>query len=80
MCIRNLAHDPQGLKLRVGMVLLRREGWLVNRKRVRATMQRDMLSTPAPIPTGPTERRSIDFVHNTLADGRPFRVLTVVDN
>jgi putative transposase len=22
----------------------------------------------------------MDFVHDTLADGRPFRVLTVVDN
>ena len=28
----------------------------------------------------PTERWSIDFVHETLADGRPCRVLTVVDN
>ena len=29
--------------------------------------------------TGPTERWSMDFVHDALADGRPFRVLTVVD-
>ena len=28
---------------------------------------------------GPTERWSMDFVHDALADGRPFRVLTVVD-
>ena len=35
---------------------------------------------PAPTPTGPTERWSMDFVHDTLADGRPFQVLTVVDN
>jgi len=35
---------------------------------------------PAPFPTGPTERGSRDFVHDTLADGRPFRVLTVVNN
>jgi putative transposase len=34
---------------------------------------------PAPIPSGPTVRRSMDFVHDTLADGDPFRVLTVVD-
>ena len=26
------------------------------------------------------ERWSMDFVHDTLADGRPFRVLTVVDH
>ena len=32
-----------------------------------------------PVPTGPGERWSMDFVHDQLADGRPFRVLTVVD-
>jgi putative transposase len=35
---------------------------------------------PAPMPTGPIVRWSMDFVRDTLADGRPFRVLTVVDN
>jgi putative transposase len=35
---------------------------------------------PAPIPNGPIERWSMDFVHDTLADGRPFRILTVVDH
>ena len=34
---------------------------------------------PAPVPAGPTERWSMDFVHDALTDGRPFRVLTVVD-
>ena len=28
---------------------------------------------------GPQQRWSMDFVHDALADGRPFRVLTVVD-
>ncbi len=31
------------------------------------------------MPVGPTERWSTDFVHDVLADGRPFRVLTGVD-
>jgi putative transposase len=76
-------------------VLLRREGWLVNRKRVRRLYRLEGLQLrmrvrrrkhialhrgPAPIPAGPTERWSMDFVHDTLADGRPFRILTVVDN
>ena len=76
-------------------VLLRREGWLVNRKRVRRLYRLEGLQLrmrvrrrkhialhrgPAPTPVGPTERWSMDFVHDTLADGRPFRVLTVVDN
>jgi len=34
---------------------------------------------PAPAPTGPTDRWSMDFVYDALADGRQFRVLTVVD-
>jgi putative transposase len=76
-------------------VLLRRAGWRVNRKRVRRLYRLEGLQLrmrvrrrkhialdrgPAPIPTGPTERRSLDFVHETLADGRAFRILTVVDH
>jgi putative transposase len=91
--IRDLAHARFGY-LRI-WVLLRREGWLVNRKRVRRLYRLDGLQLrmrvrrrkhialhrgPAPIPAGPTERWSMDFVHDTLADGRPFRILTVVDN
>lgn len=75
-------------------VLLRREGWLINRKRVRRLYRLDGLQLrmrvrrrkhialhrgPAPVPCGPHERWSMDFVHDTLADGRPFRILTVVD-
>lgn len=93
--IRDLAHArPRFGYLRI-WVLLRREGWLVNRKRVRRLYRLDGLQLrmrvrrrkpialhrgPAPIPSGPTERWSMDFVHDTLADGRPFRVFTVVDN
>lgn len=76
-------------------VLLRREGWLINRKRVRRLYRLDGLQLrmrvrrrkhialprgPAPVPSGPHERWSMDLVHETLADGRPFRILTVVDN
>ncbi len=75
-------------------VLLRREGWAVNRKRVRRLYRLDGLQLrmrvrrrkhqalhrgPAPVPVGPAERWSMDFVHDQLADGRAFRVLTVVD-
>lgn len=75
-------------------MLLRREGWGVNRKRVRRLYRLDGLQLrmrvrrrkhialhrgPAPAPVGPTERWSMDFVHDALADGRPFRILTVVD-
>jgi len=92
--IRELAHArPRFGHLRI-WVLLRREGWVVNRKRVRRLYRLDGLQLrmrvrrrkhialhrgPAPMPTGPTERWSMDFVHDALADGRPFRILTVVD-
>ncbi|MGH2405311.1 MAG: IS3 family transposase [bacterium] len=75
-------------------VLLRREGWLVNKKRVRRLYRLEGLQVrmrvrrrkhmalhrgPAPTPTRPAQRWSMDFVHDQLLDGRPFRVLTVVD-
>ncbi len=92
--IRELAHArPRFGYLRI-WVLLRREGWPINRKRVRRLYRLEGLQVrmrvrrrkhmalhrgPAPVPAGPRERWSMDFVHDALADGRPFRVLTVVD-
>jgi len=92
--IRELAHArPRFGYLRI-WVLLRREGWRVNRKRVRRLYRLEGLQLrmrvrrrkhialhrgPAPTPAGPRERWSMDFVHDALADGRPFRILTVVD-
>jgi putative transposase len=93
--IRGIAYVLPGLRHLCIRVLLRREGWLVNRKRVRRVCRLDGLQLrmqvhrrkhmalhhgPAPIPVSPTERWSKDFVHDTLADGRLFRILTVVDN
>src|SRR5690606_27078950 len=75
-------------------VLLRREGSQVNVKRVRRLYRLEGLQLrarvrrrkhqalhrgPAPAPVGPQDRWSMDFVRGQLADGRPFRVLTVVD-
>jgi putative transposase len=92
--IRDLAHArPRFGFLRI-WVLLRREGWMVNKKRVyrlyrleglqvrmrmRRRKHRALHRGPAPTPVGPHERWSMDFVHDALANGRPFRVLTVVD-
>jgi putative transposase len=82
------ARDQSALRSRI------REGWPVNRKRVRRLYRLDGLQVrmrvrrrkhmalhrgPAPVPAGPIERWSMDFVHDALADGRPFRILTVVD-
>ena len=92
--IRELAHARPRFGYQRIWVLLRREGWGVNHKRVRRLYRLDGLQVrmrvrrrkhmalhrgPAPAPAGPIERWSMDFVHDALADGRPFRILTVVD-
>jgi putative transposase len=92
--IRELAHARPRFGFMRIWVLLRREGWLVNKKRVRRLYRLEGLQLrmrvrrrkhialhrgPAPQPVGPVERWSMDFVHDALANGRPFRVLTVVD-
>jgi putative transposase len=75
-------------------VLLRREGWTVNHKRVyrlyreeglsiRIKRRRKRVSLPRVLPSparNPQERWSIDFLTDSLAAGRRFRVLTIVDN
>ncbi len=75
-------------------VLLQREGWRVNHKRVyrlyreeglgiRVKRRRKRTSLPRVLPnpaTRPHERWSIDFLTDALVDGRRFRVLTLVDN
>lgn len=76
-------------------VLLRREGWIVNRKRVYRIYREEGLSMRHKLPrrrkcaTVRRERHpivavnhtwSMDFMADNLADGRKIRVLTIVDN
>ena len=74
-------------------VLLRREGWHVKAKRIYRlyreeelivrTKQRRKMARRRPmasgIGSGPNQCWSMDFVSDRLADGRSFRILTVVD-
>ena len=46
------------------------------RKKLRRSFSRVM---PVETPTGPRQRWSVDFVHDSLRDGRRFRTLTIVD-
>ena len=72
---------------------LRREGWRVNHKRIHRLYRLDALAVrrkrrkrvaiqrvPLMMPTRPNERWSMDFMRDTLATGRPFRLLNVVDD
>ncbi len=74
-------------------ILLRREGWTVNAKRVyrlyraadlavrtrRRTKRARNGRVPLPASAHANERWSMDFVTDRLDDGHAFRVLTVVD-
>jgi putative transposase len=75
-------------------ILLRREGWRINHKRVyrlyreeglgiRVKRRKKLASASrvvSPPARQPLERWSVDFLSDSLADGRRFRVLTIVDN
>lgn len=75
-------------------VLLRREGWLVNLKRVRRLYHLEGLSLRLKKPKKrvsalrvllpptqrPNEHWSMDFMSDALHSGRRFRVFTIVDN
>lgn len=95
--LRQRLRELAAVRVRFGYrrltVLLKREGWRVNAKRiyrlyglegltVRTTPRRKLASrarVPLPRPTRPNERWSMDFVSARLADGRWFRTLTVLD-
>ena len=76
-------------------VLLQREGWTVNHKRVYRLYRQEglMLRTKRPkrhvscqkrmdrpVATGADDSWSMDFVSDELFDGRRIRLLTIVDN
>jgi len=95
MRIREIAHDrPRFGCVRIH-VMLKREGWQINLKRVhrlycleglqvrmrkRRKKHLSMHRGMPPPATGVNERWSMDFVHDQLANGLTFRVLTVVYN
>jgi putative transposase len=91
--LRELAGNRPRYGYRRLTVMLRREGWKVNTKRVyriyreenlgvrttRRKKRSSHLRVPLPESTRPNERWSMDFVSDRLVDGRWFRILTVVD-
>jgi putative transposase len=92
--LEELAAERRRFGYRRLHVLLRREGFLVNIKRVRRIYGEAHLQVrkrlrrrvalgrgnPAPTVTSLNERWSLDFVHDTLASRRRIRALTIVDD
>lgn len=91
--LRDLACTPVRYGYRRLTVLLRREGWLVNTKRIYRLYREEGLElrmkklakrvaqTRIKLAEAryPNQRWSMDFVSDRLMDGRWFRILTVVD-
>ena len=67
-------------------LILRREGLLVNHKKVYRLYREEKLTVrkhggrKLALPAGRNHRWSLDFVSDALRDGRRFRVLTIVDD
>ena len=92
--LKELAGDRPRFGYRRLHVLLAREGWQVNHKRVHRLYQEEGLGlrikakkrrakrvrVPEPPANAPNECWSLDFVHDRLVDGRQIRALTAIDN
>ena len=92
--LRVIAQERRRFGYRRLHVLLRREGYLINHKKLFRLYREEKLTvrrrggrkraigTRAPmlVPMMPNDRWSLDFVSDQLTDGRRFRILTVVDD
>jgi putative transposase len=93
MRLREVAASRVRFGYRRLTVLLRREGWRVNAKRIYRLYTEEGLTVrtkhrtkaasrarvPQPGATAPNQRWSMDFMSERVADGRGFRILTVMD-
>jgi putative transposase len=96
--LRMRLRDLAAVRVRYGYrrlhILLQREGWQVNHKRVYRLYRLEGLSlrlkhrkkrpshlrVVTPSARAPDEHWSLDFISDSLVDGRRFRALTLVDN
>ena len=92
--LKALAQQRRRFGYRRLYVLLRREGQVVNKKRVQRLYREERLTVrrrggrkralgtrrPIEVPMAANQRWSLDFIHDQLTDGRRFRILAVVDD
>src|SRR6266567_4645384 len=92
--LRELAAVRRRFGYRRLHILMSREGLLMNHKKFRRLYREERLQVrrrggrkralgtraPMAIPQGLNQRWSLDFLSDTLADGRRFRILAVVDD
>jgi len=92
--LKALAQQRRRFGYRRLYVLLRREGQVVNKKRVQRLYREERLTVrrrggrkralgtrrPLEVAMAANQRWSLDFIHDQLTDGRRFRILAVVDD
>ena len=91
--LRALAHERRRFGYRRLLIFLRREGFVVNHKRLFRIYREERLAVrkrcgrkralgtraPMPVPTLPNDLWALDFVSDQLACGRRFRILAIYD-
>jgi putative transposase len=92
--LRELAAERRRFGYRRLLILLRRDGFMVNHKRLFRLYREEPLTVrkrggrkralgtraPMTIPQAKNQRWSLDFASDVLSDGRRFRLLVVVDD
>lgn len=92
--LRELAAVRRRFGYRRLHVLMRREGLMINHKKLRRLYREECLQVrrrsgrkralgtraPMALPQGPNQRWSLDFLSDAFADGRRFRILAIVDD
>ena len=91
--MRAIAQERRRFGYRRLHVLLKREGYLINHKKLfrlyreekltvrrRGVRKRAIGTRAMLVPTTPNDRWSLDFVSDQLTDGRRFRILTIFDD
>ncbi len=92
--IKRVSRERRRFGCRRVHVMIAREGFAVNHKKVRRIYTEEKLQVrrrggrkralgtrkPLVLPDGPNQRWSLDFVSDALTDGRRFRILAVVDD
>jgi putative transposase len=98
MAVRTRLRELASVRRRFGyrrlQILLRREGIVMNHKKLRRLYREERLQVrrrsgrkravgtraPMALPQAPNQRWSLDFLSDALADGRRFRILAIVDD
>lgn len=92
--MKEIASERRRFGYRRVHVMLQRQGWHVNQKKIRRLYREEKLQVrkrggrkralgtrrPITLPNHVNERWSLDFVSDAFTDGRRFRVLAVVDD